>query len=287
MTVGVVTDSASDLSTDEAASLGVTVVPLTVRFGDTVLVDRAGPDRVRFHQLLAEGRHHPQTASPAPGDFVTAFNHDRGHDEIVCITMPGALSGTHDAARIAARLVEAQAGGPRVHVVDGRSVSRGLGTVVAHAARTAADGASAAAVLAEAARVSSAVQTFAMLDDLDHVARGGRIGPAAARVGTMLSVKPVIGLRDGNLDVVARPRTRARARSWLATRVASIDGVTDLEVFHSGAADADVTQLVDQLQRLSPTPLSVHDVGAVIASHSGPGMVGVSWMPATTTVDVP
>jgi DegV family protein with EDD domain len=283
MGVRVVTDSASDLSPAEATSLGVTVVPLSVRFGDAVLADVAGPDRAAFGVQLAEGRLHPQTASPSPGAFAEAF---RAHqpDDVVCITMPAALSGTHDAARVAARLVGSEGGS--VHVMDGRCVSRGLATVVRRAATAAADGATASEVMDTARHAAETVRIFAVLDDLEHLARGGRIRPSAARVGTMLSVKPILGLRQGQLEVVARPRTRTRALHWLLAKVradlANGSTVGDLTVMHAWAPD--VAEVTSMVENEAGQPVTVCEVGAVIASHSGPGMLGLSWLPHPATV---
>lgn len=279
MTVHVVTDSASDLSPDQAAALGVTVVPLTVTLsGGQELRDRCGPDGDEFHRLLAAPGAWATTSAPSPGSFAAAFSHALTRaDHVVCVTLSAQLSGTVNAARTGATSL-GPADAARVTVIDSGAVSAGLATVVTHAAATAATGASAAEVAATVERLAPTVHSLAVLDTIDHVRRGGRVGNLAALVGTVLSVKPVVGLRHGRVEMVARPRTMKRALAWVTDQVAGDAPVDDVVVMHalSGGTDT-ATGFAASLAAVTGAPVPVTRVGAVIASHSGPGMVGVSY----------
>ncbi len=293
MTVRIVTDSASDLTAAQATALQVTVVPLTVRLGDREFADVEGSQRLAFHRQLTTTTDIPRTAAPAPGAFAKAFTDAlaSGADAVVCITMSEKLSATVSSARTAAALVNGGPGihpkiHPAIHVVDSTTVSAGLGCIVKHAARAAANGDDAASIAELVRQLAPTVRIYAMLDTLEHLRRGGRIGGATAVVGTMLSVKPVVTLRAGGIDLAARPRTRRRAMDWMGEQLKSTERagtpVGDVTVMHTMGPDGDpapgTTQLVELLAPLvAPEAVEVCAVGAVIASHSGPGMIGVSW----------
>lgn len=307
MTVHIVTDSAADLTAEQVQRLGVTVVPLTVRLGDHEFTDVDGPQRSEFHRELADGSHLPHTAAPAPGAFVEAFMGAAaaGADAVVCITMSSELSGTIDAARTAALVVhnahEAQGahnvrgvheahGAPDVHVVDSGAVSAGLGSIVGCAAAAAATGADAVAIVALVNSLTPTVRTYAMLDTLEYLRKGGRIGGAAAALATMLAIKPVVTLTAAGIDLAARPRTRRRAMEWMHNQLVCAqrdDGpLADVTVIHTLDPDGGRANGADQLVAMltptvAPLPVGVCAVGAVIASHSGPGMIGVSWRTTT------
>lgn len=279
MTVHVVTDSASDLSPDVAAALGVTVVPLTVTLaGGHELLDRCGPDGDEFHRRLAADGAWATTSAPSPGAFATAFSDALARaSHVVCITMSAGLSGTVNAARTAATLL-----GPgdaaRVTVIDSGAVSAGLATVVTAAAAAAAAGATAAEVAATAEQLAPTVHTLAVLDTIDHVRRGGRVTNLAAMVGTVLSVKPVVAVRHGTVEMVARPRTMRRALAWVTDQLAADAPVDSVVVIHALSGDtAAADAFAGSLEGLAGGPVPVTRVGAVIASHSGPGMIGVSY----------
>lgn len=270
----VVTDSTAHVTADEATQLGVEVVPL-----DVVIAGRTGMDGVDVQPddvATALAASEPvSTSRPAPARFVAAYEkaRDEGARDVVSIHVSGELSGTVDAARLAA----AQAPLP-VTVVDSRQIVLGLGFAVLDAARAAADGADARDVAAVAAAVASATSTLFCVDTLEHLRRGGRIGAASALLGGVLSIKPLLELREGHIEPLEKVRTSARALARLqdvAVERAASRRVR-VGVHHLAASDsAEVVR--DGLDARLPEAelILVRQLGAVIGAHVGPGVVAV------------
>src|SRR5689334_2523691 len=209
MPVAVVTDSTAYLPDEAVARFGIEVVPLYV-----VLSGRSGEEGrdvspADVARTLSVRGQHVSTSRPTPGDFVAAYRRclDAGAERLVSIHLSAELSGTWDAARLAA----SQVGEHVVTVVDSRSAAMGNGFAVLAAARAAAAGADAAEVADAARRTAAATRTFFVVDTLEHLRRGGRIGPAAALLGSALSVKPVLHVLDGKVVPLEKVRTSARA----------------------------------------------------------------------------
>ena len=222
MSVAVVTDSTAYLPDELIEGYGIQVVPLYV-----VLAGRSGregwdvgPDEVA--RALAVRGQTVSTSRPTPGDFVAAYRRalDEGADRLVSIHLSSELSGTWDAARLAA----AQVGEHIVTVVDSRSAAMGAGFAVLAAARSAAAGGDAATVARTAQEIAAATRTFFVVDTLEHLRRGGRIGSAAALLGSALAVKPVLHVRDGRVVPLEKVRTSARALNRLVQRAVEAAG---------------------------------------------------------------
>jgi DegV family protein with EDD domain len=269
--VAIVTDSSCDLPQALADELGVTIVPLTVRFGAEELVDRVDLDTKGFWARCEGSPTLPETAAPAPGAFDAAYRAALagGADAVVAITLSGELSATYQAAALAA----SSAPDLPVRVVDSRSVSMGLGMIVVDAARRGASGAGAEEVEAGAIDAARRTRVYATLDTLENLRKGGRIGGAKALLGSVLSIKPIIEVVDGKVEEAGKQRTRARALAHLAERVRAAAPVQDLAVMHAECPD--VGKVVDELQPLSATPIVVGEIGAVIGTHAGRGTIGV------------
>lgn len=273
--VRVVTDSACDLSLEMAAAHGVDMVPLTVRFGEEEFVDRRELSPAQFWERLAASSVLPETAAPSAGAFEEVFTSaaEAGCEGVVCITISSALSATFQAAQVAAQSVAATI---PVEVIDSRAVTMAEGNVVLAAARVAAEGGTMAEVAAAARDVVPRTRTFAALDTLENLKKGGRIGGAQALLGSMLSIKPIIEVADGKVEPESRQRTRARSLRYLAEKVRQAHPVADLAVMHGAATD--VGTLLDLLAEFHQRDtIMVGDVGAVIGTHAGPGVVGVTF----------
>src|SRR5690349_14265540 len=276
MPVAVVTDSTAYLPSELAGTYDLTVIPLTVVInGDEGIEgEEISPADVAY--ALGQRRVTVSTSRPAPEQFVAAYRRllDAGADGIVSVHLSSQLSGTYDAAVLAAVEI-----GPRVQVVDSGTTAMGLGFVALAASARAAAGDSLAAVREAAVAHSTQVSTLFYVDTLEFLRRGGRIGAASALLGTALSVKPILHVVDGAIVVRDRVRTAGRALARLVdlTVEVSAEGEVDIAVHHLEAADraaaladALVVRLGDRLRDCYIT-----EVGAVVAAHVGPGVAGV------------
>ncbi len=281
MPVAVVTDSTAYLPPEVVGRYGIEVVPCYV-----VLAGRSGREGEEITpadvaRALGTRGQRVSTSRPTPGDFVAAYRRRlaAGAERIVSVHLSAELSGTWDAARLAA----AQVGEHVVTVVDTRSTGMGCGFPVLAAARAAAEGAGAAEVAAEANRTAGRTRTFFVVDTLEHLRRGGRIGPAASLLGTALSIKPLLHVVDGRVLPLERIRTTGRAITRLVQRAAEAAGGPGaaVAVHHLAAADR-AQKLAAQLQEAIPGIREMHvsELGAVIGAHVGPGAVGVVVTPA-------
>ncbi|GAB4082078.1 DegV family protein [Modestobacter muralis] len=276
MSVAVVTDSTAYLPDGLAARYGIEVVPLYV-----VLAGRSGREgsdvsSAEVARSLAGRGGHVTTSRPTPGDFVAVYRRllDAGADRLVSVHLSGELSGTWDAARVAA----SQVGEHLVTVLDSRSAAMGSGFAVLAAARAAEAGAPAEEVAAAARDTAAATRTFFVVDTLEHLRRGGRIGSAAALLGSALAMKPVLHVTDGQVVALEKVRTSARALNRLVQRAAEVAGDRPVAVaVHHLAAPERAQRLADQLTAQLPTvtELFVSELGAAVGAHVGPGAVGV------------
>jgi DegV family protein with EDD domain len=274
--VGIVTDSSCDLPAELVARLGVEVVPLTIRFGDEELTDREELTTSEFWARCARSPELPSTAAPSPGQFEAAYRRlaGRGASEIVVITLSGALSATMQSAELAARAVADE--GIEVRVVDSRTVTMGLGTIVLLAAEDAAGGSSIDAVERRARELVTRTRVFGALDTLENLKKGGRIGNAKALLATALSIKPIIEVADGVVEQHGKQRTRSKALAFLVDKVAAYQGrIENLAVMHAAASD--VEEFVAKLRRFAPSEIVVGEIGPVIGAHAGRGTIGVAF----------
>jgi DegV family protein with EDD domain len=276
VSVAVVTDSTAYLPADVVEKFGIEVVPLYV-----VLAGRSGREGREIGprevaQALAVRGQHVSTSRPSPGDFVAAYRRclEAGAERLVSVHLSGELSGTWDAARVAAQ----QVGEHIVTVVDSRSTGMGTGFPVLAAARAAAAGADAEAVAAVARSVAEATRTLFVVDTLEHLRRGGRIGAAAAVLGSALAVKPVLQVVGGRVVPREKVRTSARAINRLVQLAVETAGEQDVWVaVHHLAAAERAERLADELRGRLPNmrELYVSEIGAAIGAHVGPGAVGI------------
>ncbi len=275
MTVRIVTDSACDLPDELLDEYGITVVPLSIRFGSEELIDREQLSVGEFWQRCAASEVLPETAAPAPGQFETAYRRlaSEGASAVVVVSLSGALSATIQSAELAARGVADEID---VRIVDSRSVTLGLGTMVLAAARAASTGATADAIVELVGDMSARTKVFGALDTLDNLKKGGRIGGAKALLATALSIKPIIEVVDGVVDQGGKQRTRSKALGFLVDTVASFgDSVENLAVLHADCDD--VNSLVTRLREVHTGEIVVGRLGPVIGAHAGLGTIGVAF----------
>lgn len=274
MPVRIVTDSACDLPADLAQELGIEIVPLSIRFGSEEFIDREQLTTAEFWARCASSSTLPETAAPAPGQFEAAYRRLAvdGATGIVVVNLSSALSATMQSAQLAARSVEGEID---VRVVDSRSVTMGIGVIAVACARAARDGAGLDEVEALATDLASRSKVWGALDTLENLKKGGRIGNARALLGTVLSIKPIIEVRDGKVEEGGKQRTRSKALAFLVEKVASYGPIQNLAVLHADCSDVD--QFVTMLSEVYSGEIIVGDIGPVIGSHAGRGTIGVAF----------
>ncbi len=279
VSVAVVTDSTAYLPDGLAERHGIRQVPLHVLVDGRHRLDGVQLGPAELVAALAR-RATVSTSRPTPGEFEAVYTEAlrAGADTIVSVHLSRALSGTWESAQLAA----AQVGADRVRVADSRSAGMGLGFAAVAAATVAAAGADQGTVYDTAERIGARTRAFFSVDTLEHLRRGGRIRPAAALLGTALSVKPLLHVDSGRIVPLEKVRTATRARARLvelAVQAAGTDPL-DLAVHHLGAADRAV-ELVEQLHARLPMlkQCLMSEVGAAIGAHAGPGMLGVVVLP--------
>lgn len=276
--VAVVADSASDLQPERAATAGITVVPLLVYFGDREY--RAGIDLSYadfWRELTKPGAPFPTTAAASPGSFQQAFTQlfEEGADEIVYVGTGSKLSATVDSARVAREMF---AGKP-IHVIDTASASLGAGLLALLAAQRTTEGKSGDEITAELERRKGDLRLYLALETLEYLKRGGRISPARAAIGNLLSVKPIITIENGEVDTADRPRTRGRARERLLELLGGVKPDM-VAVLHGEAGE--IEQFAKDLAGRIHFPrerMTVELIGPSVGPHVGPGVYGAVILP--------
>ena len=276
MTIHIVTDSASDISLEEAKELGIEIVPLSVRFGEAEYTDLIDLSVSDFYQKMSESDLLPSTAAPSPGAFEAAFKRciEAGSEGVVCINLSLALSATGQAAQLAA---DALVDTITVKCIDSKSITSGLGTIIRKAASAAKAGKSMDEIVSLVEGLASKTRIFATLDTLENLKKGGRIGGAKAMVGTMLQFKPCLDLSSGEVVEAGRQRTRKKSLMWLKEVLENEGEITDLCIIHGDAPD--VEEFADLISDLVPQEnIRINQLGAVIGTHGGPRVLGVTYL---------
>jgi DegV family protein with EDD domain len=272
VTVKIVTDSAADIPPELAQELDITVVPLTVLFGEANYRDGVEIDADQFYSMLATSDVFPTTSAPAVAEFQTVYDRLLEEaDAIVSIHVPAKLSGTINAALSAKGALTKPV---RIEIVDSQTVSLGLGMIAIVAARAAKAGAGLNEVVRIASDAVPNVSLYFALETLEYLKRGGRIGRAQAFLGSLLSVRPVLAVRDGEVHPVARERTRARAVEHIVGLLGERKHATDIAIVHANTPD-EADHLQQRLKSMFPTAnIYSGRISPVLGAHAGPGVIG-------------
>jgi len=278
-TVHIVTDSSCDLPADIADEYGISIVPLTIRFGDEEFVDRDELSTAEFWTRCVGSDTLPETAAPAPGQFEQVYRDAAaaGSTSVVVVSLSSALSATMQSAELAARSVNQDPDiDLDVRVIDSRTITMGLGTIALACARAARDGADVDEVEALARDLIDRTRVFGALDTLDNLKKGGRIGNAKAMLATALSIKPIIEVTGGVVEQGGKQRTRSKALAYLVEKVKSYDGnIENLAVMHADCSDVDL--FVEMLAPYHTDDIVIGEIGPVIGTHGGRGTIGVAF----------
>ncbi len=271
--IAIVTDSTADLTPELVRELDVTVVPLHVIFGDVSYREGVDITTEEFYERLVKSRPLPTTSAPSVGDFQEVYERLlKEVDSIVSIHIGAKLSATVQAAQTARQSL---AKPERVEVVDSQAASFATGFAIMEAVEAARAGAKLSEVKAAAERAVHRTHVLFMLDTLEYLRRGGRIGRARAYLGTLLSVKPILTLRDGEVYPEERVRTRPRGLERIIQSVIRHQNVKRAFVGHSTTPDE--AESIRQRLAMAFPNVEVHLIrlGPVLGTHAGPGIVGV------------
>jgi len=278
MVVKIVTDSLSDITDDLAKKLGITVVPLTVFFGHESFLDRVTITTDEFYRRLAHGTVWPTTTQPPPGDFVNVYNKlAKETDEILVVTLSSKLSGTYQSALQAKDMIEGKC---RIEVIDSLKIAMSLGLIVISAAKAAKAGANLDEVANLVRKAMPRSHLMAYFDTLKYLAKGGRIGKAQGLLGAMLSIKPILAVKDGEMSPVTKLRSRTAGMDYLYNFVAGFPKVEGLAVEHATTPD-DADKLVERFSSVFPKERIYRStISPVVGTHAGPDALAVSVLEA-------
>lgn len=279
MSVRIIADSASDIRPGEHE--GLVVLPLSVSFGNATYSDGVDLTHERFYELLVEEDELPKTGQVNPYAFSRAFEDAyAAGDDVVCITLSSKLSGTNQSAITAAAEAKVV-----VRVVDSMSVCVGERVLVEYALRLASEGRSAVEIADEITAARDRICVVGLLDTLEYLRRGGRISAAAAGVGQLLSIKPVITVEGGEIKVLGKARGSKNGRNLLKEQVAGAGGIDfgmPVALGYAGLSDKLLRKYIDDSRGVWEAGfpdgrLPVHTVGAAIGTHVGPGAIALAF----------
>jgi DegV family protein with EDD domain len=272
----IVLDSTADFPDAQIRFPNMRVVPLYVRFGEESFRDYVELDPHDFYARLRTAAELPTTSQPTPQDFLTVYHALAGYERIYSLHISAKLSGTFQSASLAAAEE-----GERIRLVDTESASVGIGMLALAIQELLAQGTTAEAVEALIAQHRERAGILFTVDTLEFLAKGGRIGRGKALMGSLLNVKPILSIDDGEVHPVTRARGRAKALDEFRKRFE--EATTDGPGLSVGIAHAEAEDAVRQLQEIVLTARPQADVklvtslGAVVGTHAGPGTVGFFW----------
>lgn len=284
MAVRIITDSASDITREDVAAAGnpaLGVLPLSVTFGNTTYEDGVNLSHQRFYELLVEGDDLPMTGQVNPYAFERAIGEARAAgDEVIVITLSGELSGTNASANTAAASFD---GG--VYVVDSKNVTVGERVLVDYALRLVGEGLSAVDIATALEQAREDIYVVGLLDTLEYLRRGGRIPASAAALGKLLSIKPVITIEDGAVELLGKARGSKNGRNLLTQQVETAGGIDfamPIALGYAGLDDALLRKYIEDSRHIwedhiALEDLPVHSVGATIGTHVGPGAIALAF----------
>lgn len=284
MAVRIITDSASDITREDVAAAGnpaLGVLPLSITFGNTTYEDGVNLSHQRFYELLVEGDDLPMTGQVNPYAFEQAIGEARAAgDEVIVITLSGKLSGTNASANTAAASFDSG-----VYVVDSKNVTVGERVLVDYALRLVGEGLSAVDIATALEQAREDIYVVGLLDTLEYLRRGGRIPASAAALGKLLSIKPVITIEDGAVELLGKARGSKNGRNLLTQQVEAAGGIDfamPIALGYAGLDDALLRKYIEDSRHIwedhiALEDLPVHSVGATIGTHVGPGAIALAF----------
>ncbi len=274
MTIKIVTDSTCDIPPQLARDLGITVVPAYVRFGDKVYRDRVDINEDAFYERLLHGPIHPSTTQPPPQDFIDIYKKlAQEVDGIVSIHATSKLSGIYNSALLGKEAVEKEC---PIEVIDSQVLTMGLGQLVIAANTLAGSGKNLQQVVNEVKQMIPSIRVVGLLDTLKYLALGGRIGKVQALIGSLLNVKPILTMKNGELVPVGRVRSRAKGIDMLFELVKNTADIQDLAIVYNTTLD-EALALAGRVGSIFPRDrIRLARLGPALGVHAGPGILWVA-----------
>jgi len=280
MTLRIITDSTCDIDQALQEKLGIDIVPLKVRFGSEEYLDGITISKEEFYQKLAESREMPTTSQVNPEEFLVLFQkYLADGDEVLGIFISGELSGTFQSALLAKKMLD---NSPHIYLVDSRNVTFGLAFLVFEAIRLRDEGKNAAEIFDHLEELKNRVVLYGVLDTLEYLRRGGRLSASSALIGSLLSIKPLVHIRDGLLvnDGKARGLNGAFKLILEKLNADKTDPQYGFLLAHSNAPDTLEKFKKAISEHVDVTNSPVIHIGSVVGTHAGPGAVGIVWIKA-------
>jgi DegV family protein with EDD domain len=279
--VRLVTDSTADIPQELCLSLGIEIVPLKVHFGDDTYRDGVSLHAERFYELLAQSAVLPTTSQPSPVDFIEMYKkiNEEPDVQIISVHLSSELSGTYQSAVLAKSLFNENAD---ITIIDSRSASYGMGGIVVAAAEAAKQGKSKEQILALIQKLTEQSQLYFLVDTLEYLQKGGRIGKAAALLGSLLKIKPILSMEDGEAVSIEKVRGHKAAVNRIIELFKQKEiASSKVKVMIAHSNDPDGAQELGLLMRdnFELASLSYTAIGPVIGTHVGPGTVAVFMFP--------
>lgn len=279
--VHVVTDTGSDLPASVRAKYNIHLVPLSIQFGEEIYLDTFELSSEQFYHHLAESSALPSTCQPSPADFVKCYEQiSQPGDHIVSVHLSSKLSGTYQSAVLASTMVEKQS----IHIIDTKSASIGIGMVAVAVAEALENGASVEEALAVGERVMEELQVYFVVDTLEYLRRNGRIGAAAAMVGSLLNIKPVLTLANGIVTPFDKVRGKARAINRICDLFAEYVKARPNQKIRAALVHANCQDEAEQIAEKLKAEFGIEDmlfglIGPTVGVHVGPGTIALLWYP--------
>ena len=274
MNIKIVTDSAADLPATLAEELDITVVPVYLRFGEEVFRDRVDISEDDFYKRLLNDPVHPNTTQPSPQDFASVYDKlSQEADSIISIHITGKLSGTYNSAILGKKMVDSKC---PIEVIDSQTLSIAVGLMVIRAAKMARSAMSPQQIIDEVNKMISDTHLLILFDTLKYLLKGGRIGKAKALMGSVLNVKPLLTIIDGELVPSGQVRTRSKGMGRLLDFVKNAGDIQDLAILYSTTPD-EAQALIEQTSSMFPKEQTISArLGPALGVHGGPGILAVA-----------
>lgn len=275
MATVIITDSTAYLPQSYIEQEAIHVVPLKVSIGEEEYIKETDLSNQVFYDRLIREPIFPRTSQPSSGEFLEIFNSLQPGDIAIAILISAQISGTVQSASMARDMLGRN--DVQVHVIDSQTTSVGLALMVMEACEMRAGGTGAAAILKELERIKLHCRLFFIVDNLEYLARGGRVSHVSKHIGNFFHIKPVLHLEEGKIQVFQKIRTRHKAINKIVKEFEShVNEVADLMVTHV-RAEAEAEALVQRLASIYSRPITIMEIGPVIGSHVGPGTIGIAY----------